>query len=935
MNYYSRELNLDSSVFTPSNSTLKSISEISENVNKIVFIDAKVADYHHLVKGVTPGTKIVILNSEEDGIQQITETLHKSPESLVILVAHGLPGALQLGNSQLSLETLDSYKEELKSWFSPNFLPHMLMIYGCNVAMGDAGEEFVTKLHKITGANIAASTTLIGNTDLGGDWHLDFTTNNQSLPMVFTTQVMESYLHTLAIGIDELDASYINLPLALSENYTIQGVGSNTGTIYSHNFRSGEENNLILSGFSAGGEDYTLLNSFDEVILNRVDNANVTGEREILWYEQDSISGTQLNLQSGAVDSMETTLLDNVINRGTDNIFTNRDNSEGNETNIERVDFLSLNGLSVPEYQLDDFGFLILERGGNDAFQVAPIIAVDAQGNASAFGDLVTVDAQTWGESSYAIDSAIGYQDESDANVRYSISRTNQTISGIFFSYEDLGITGDQIFYGYSIFPPDVTTENDLVGLSDVPDNTTEGDTGLDLISSTIVRALTLSEPPNELPIATDDSATTTVGESVAIEVLINDSDPDGDTLEIIQVGQGNRGTVSIDDNGTVNDSSDDFLVYTPNLGSLGTDTFTYTISDGNGGTDTANVNVNIQVNTDTLGDEGEAIFLKDTLLGADAQNVNEVGVYKVDDEAGTIDGIAPGEDGYIEAAFSNGQVIFSVLGNTPDLFDSNPTRLIEGFDSTHELGYFLISNSSMDQVLADLAAGGTSSDVSFSLSPEFFFSYREGNVDNEERALIQEIDEDTTIVSWEDSDDDDFNDLVIQVDYDYQPGEDELPLGQYNPQLGSSETEIIDLSEVSGQVRADFQEITEAAFDDSVGLYRIENATGTVIDAVTGQSFSPGDAGYTDAAWAASVVEFDESGTDSVILDGNSFYAPYLVVEDTGSIYFPFLEANDDGFDHLRLLGNNTFGFEDTSNNNNSDNDFDDFVFSVELSVI
>ena len=159
--------------------------------------------------------------------------------------------------------------------------------------------------------------------------------------------------------------------------------------------------------------------------------------------------------------------------------------------------------------------------------------------------------------------------------------------------------------------------------------------------------------------------------------------------------------------------------------------------------------------------------------------------------------------------------------------------------------------------------------------------------------------------------------------------------MGQYNPPLGSSETEIIDLSEVSGQVRADFEEISEAAYHDFVGLYRIEDATGTVIDPVTGQSFSPGDMGYTDAAWSASVVQFDESGTDSVILDGNSFYAPYLVVEDTGSLYFPFLEANDDGFDHLRLLGNNTFGFEDTSNDNDSDYDFNDFIFSVEFSEI
>ncbi|MEG4219819.1 DUF4347 domain-containing protein [Microcoleus sp. Pol12A6] len=32
-----------------------------------------------------------------------------------------------------------------------------LLLYGCNVAAGDAGEEFITRLHKLTGAQIAAT----------------------------------------------------------------------------------------------------------------------------------------------------------------------------------------------------------------------------------------------------------------------------------------------------------------------------------------------------------------------------------------------------------------------------------------------------------------------------------------------------------------------------------------------------------------------------------------------------------------------------------------------------------------------------------------------------------------------------------------------------------------------------------------------------------
>ncbi|MEO0989163.1 MAG: DUF4347 domain-containing protein, partial [Cyanobacteria bacterium J06639_14] len=45
--------------------------------------------------------------------------------------------------------------------------------YACNLASGDAGEEFLTKLHHLTGATIHASTTKIGNAALGGNWQLD------------------------------------------------------------------------------------------------------------------------------------------------------------------------------------------------------------------------------------------------------------------------------------------------------------------------------------------------------------------------------------------------------------------------------------------------------------------------------------------------------------------------------------------------------------------------------------------------------------------------------------------------------------------------------------------------------------------------------------------------------------------------------------------
>ena len=89
----------------------------------------------------------------------------------------------------------------------------------------------------------------------------------------------------------------------------------------------------------------------------------------------------------------------------------------------------------------------------------------------------------------------------------------------------------------------------------------------------------------NHAPDADGDSAETMVDEPVEIDVLDNDMDADDDDLEIIEVTEPDHGTADISGND---------IVYTPDAGYVGTDTFSYTISDGRGGTDEADVTVEI-----------------------------------------------------------------------------------------------------------------------------------------------------------------------------------------------------------------------------------------------------------------------------------------------------------------------------------------------------
>jgi len=94
---------------------------------------------------------------------------------------------------------------------------------------------------------------------------------------------------------------------------------------------------------------------------------------------------------------------------------------------------------------------------------------------------------------------------------------------------------------------------------------------------------------PNQPPVAVDDNVTIEEGGTTIIEVLDNDSDPDGDALVIDSIDDtGTAGTVGILSGNTS-------ISYIAAAGFTGTDQFTYVVSDGQGGQDDAVVTVTVE----------------------------------------------------------------------------------------------------------------------------------------------------------------------------------------------------------------------------------------------------------------------------------------------------------------------------------------------------
>ncbi|NJO93933.1 MAG: DUF4347 domain-containing protein [Hydrococcus sp. RM1_1_31] len=161
----------------------------TQKIKQLLFIDANVANHRELATQTLPGVQSLIVEPTRDSVEQITQALQQySSITCLHILSHGSPGCLYLGRDVLNLDRLTSYAEKLKTWSVDSIL-----LYGCNVASGDAGAEFIEKLHQLTGAKIAASITPTGHISLGGNWNLEHQVGTVAKSEIFTPQVKDNW----------------------------------------------------------------------------------------------------------------------------------------------------------------------------------------------------------------------------------------------------------------------------------------------------------------------------------------------------------------------------------------------------------------------------------------------------------------------------------------------------------------------------------------------------------------------------------------------------------------------------------------------------------------------------------------------------------------------------------------------------------------------
>lgn len=296
-------------------------------------------------------------------------------------------------------------------------------------------------------------------------------------------------------------------------SYTVNGnmphfFGTTSGT---------NQNDLILQNYTAGGHNYVASSLIPSTVkFRRVDNANATGDKVILFFEINEamytapvhssyIASNNKYLKSSYMDAMELAFAGRTLNRGSDNIMGNQGNGQGNNNNVERIDVV----FDAPRPILagNGNGITMFERGtpsNHGGLKIALILSVDASGNPTSYSNIYTVSNSGWSATDVIPNKAYGILNSTawGASVPApykigSIDAVTQSIGGIFIPFVGsfgLSATATPTVYGYSIMAGDVTATTsaeilDYTNSTLFPTNTDGNDNtigGMDLIAVTM-----------------------------------------------------------------------------------------------------------------------------------------------------------------------------------------------------------------------------------------------------------------------------------------------------------------------------------------------------------------------------------------------------------------------------------------------------------------
>jgi uncharacterized delta-60 repeat protein len=259
----------DSTSLTESDQALHA-DAADHQTRELIIVDSATPDYETLLADLTGQAdedrifEVAILDPTEDGIEQITNLLSEySGLDAVHIISHGSEGNVALGSSVLDYDALIENAREIEGWSDAFTEDGDLLIYGCNLAATDQGQDLVDALARLPEADVAASEDLTGADELGGDWDLEYQRGDIEASVAVSEAAQETWDGVLANTAptfgdgDGMVTTAIGSGNDDAQSVVVQPDGKILVAGFSHN---GSNNDFAITRYNADG---TLDTSFD------------------------------------------------------------------------------------------------------------------------------------------------------------------------------------------------------------------------------------------------------------------------------------------------------------------------------------------------------------------------------------------------------------------------------------------------------------------------------------------------------------------------------------------------------------------------------------------------------------------------------------------------------------------------------------------------
>lgn len=140
--------------------------------HEVYVVDSHVQNWQSLVSQLPEGSRVLVLDSQHSGLEQINEALKNDKNITAIhIISHGASDEITLGSDKLNDKTIAQYQQQLETLGEKLTTDGDILLYGCNVTAKDT--ILITRMADYTHADIAASNDETGSAAKAADWTLE------------------------------------------------------------------------------------------------------------------------------------------------------------------------------------------------------------------------------------------------------------------------------------------------------------------------------------------------------------------------------------------------------------------------------------------------------------------------------------------------------------------------------------------------------------------------------------------------------------------------------------------------------------------------------------------------------------------------------------------------------------------------------------------